>query len=318
MPKVSVIIATHNRSAVLPRAVESAVRAGTDLEIIIVDDASTDETPQVCECWADVSSIRYLRARHRLGVGGARNVGLIASRAPFISFLDDDDIRLPGSLDAQIELLEKQSKAGMIYGRALYGDQHCRPNGNYYPEQCPQGDLFWPLLSWNFIPCPTVVFRRACLTRVGLMEERAPGVEDWDLWVRIAELFPVIAVEQAVAVWRQPSAASGQFTSRGERLYLEARRLHSQKWLQLPRVVEAGDTRRRKATRAFADYAAQQLVWQAAETVKARQLADFVRVTLAGARMCPFGMGKKILSASTWVSLTNGVQNWQRRERRSV
>lgn len=315
MPKVTVIIATRNRCSLLERTIESARRAGSEVEIIVVDDASTDQTREVCKGWVDVGGIRYLRAKRRLGLGGARNVGLLASTSPYVSFLDDDDARLPASLDAQVELLEAQPLAGMIYGRALYGDEQCRPKGTCYPEQCPRGDIFWELLSWNFIPCPTVVFRRACLTRVGLLEEEAPGVEDWDLWVRIAELYPVLATERAVAIWRQPTPASGQFTSHAERLHREARRLHRDKWLHLPRAVEAGAARRRAATRAFSDCASQQLVWEAAARLKARRLPDFARVALAAARMYPVGVSRTMLSASTWVSLMSGAGNWRQGER---
>jgi hypothetical protein len=293
MPRVSVIIPTRNRCALLPRAVDSARRAGS-VEIIVVDDASQDQTREVCQEWADV---HYIRARRRLGLGGARNVGLIAGTSPYITFLDDDDVRLADSLDAQVELLEAQPRAGMIYGRAMYGDDECRPKGSWYPEQCPRGDVFWQLLRWNFIPCPTVVFRRACLSRVGLLEEEAPGVEDWDLWVRIAELYTVLATEQAVAIWRQPTPASGQFTSRAEKLHRESRRLHRDKWLRLPRAIEAGAARRREATRAFADCASQQLVWEAAARLKAKRLPDFARVALAGASMYPVGVSRKVLSA---------------------
>lgn len=300
-PRVSVIIATRNRCALLPRAVESARRAGRDVEIVVVDDASEDRTREVCERRAGV---RYIRARRRLGLGGARNVGVIASTAPYISFLDDDDVRLPESLDAQIELLEARPRAGMIYGRALYGDQECRPKGGFYPESCPQGDLFWQLMSWNFIPCPAVVFRRACLSRVGLLEEDATGVEDWDLWVRIAEQYTVLATEEAVAVWRQPDGASGQLTSRPERLHRKARRLHGEKWLRLPRAAGAAAVRRREAERAFAERASQQLVWEAAARLKAGRLPDFARVALAGLCMYPVGVGKRVLSTATWRSLT--------------
>src|SRR5687768_3535398 len=117
MPRVSVIIPTRNRCALLPRAVESARSAASDLEIVVVDDASEDQTSAVCEGWDDV---RYLRTRRRLGSGEARNVGLIAATSEYISFLDDDDVRLPGSIDAQVESLEARPDAGMIYGRALY------------------------------------------------------------------------------------------------------------------------------------------------------------------------------------------------------
>ncbi|MCU1267022.1 MAG: glycosyl transferase [Acidobacteria bacterium] len=293
-PKISAIIATRNRCAVLPRAIESARCAGSDVEIIVVDDASEDRTREVCEARADV---RYLRARRRLGLGGARNVGIVASSAPYISFLDDDDVRLPASLDTQIEILEAQPEAGMIYGRALYGDEACRSKGGFYPEQCPRGDIFWQLLSSNFIPCPTVVFRRACLTRIGLLDEAAPGIEDWDLWVRIAELYPVLALEQAVAIWRQPTPASGQFTSCSERLHREARRLHRDKWLRLPRAFEAGSARRRKARRVFSDYASRQMIWEAAGRMKDRRLTDFARVAYAVARMHPGGLGRQVVSA---------------------
>src|SRR5947209_7600973 len=305
MPKVSVIIPTRNRCALLPRAIESARRAGSSVEIVVVDDASEDGTPEVCRV---VNDFRYLRARHRLGIGGARNVRLIASTSEYITFLDDDDARLPGSIDAQIESLEAQPRAGMIYGKVLYGDEGCHPKGGSYPERCPQGDLFWQLMIWNFIPCPTVVFRRACLLRVGLLDEAAQGVDDWDLWIRIAELYPVLATEQAVAIWRQPTPTSGQFSFRAERMHRRARRMHRDKWLRLPRAVEAGDERRREAARAFAERATQQMIWEAAGALKAGRAMDFVRVAFALARMYPLGASRKAFDSSTWSFMMNGAR----------
>ncbi len=312
MPRVSVIIATRNRRALLPRAVESARRAGSDLEIIVVDDASEDQTREVCQ---GISDIRYIRTPQRLGIAGTRNLGVIASSSEFITFLDDDDVRLPGSIDEQAESLEGHPDTGMIYGKALYGDQECSPKGDSYPDQCPQGDIFWELMSWNFIPCLTVIFRRSCLLRVGLLDESAPGIDDWDLWIRLAEFYPVLATEQAVAVWRQPTPGSEQFSFRADRMHRQARRLHKNKWLRLPRVARAGTARRRQAARAFADCASQQLVWQAAAMLKAKRLPDFVRVTLAGARMYPVRVSRKIISASTKLVLIN---TWPRRKLRAL
>ena len=104
MPRSSIIIATHSRPDLLPRAVESARAAGVDVEVIVIDDASTDETAGVCRA---LKGIKYLRAERNQRVAGARNIGLVASQGKYISFLDDDDTRLPGSLDLQIELLEQ-------------------------------------------------------------------------------------------------------------------------------------------------------------------------------------------------------------------
>ncbi len=312
MPKVSIIIATRNRCSLLPHAVESARGASSDAEIVVVDDASEDQTPEVCGGWVDVHCIRVGR---RLGLGAARNVGILASTSPYISFLDDDDVRLPGSLDAQIELLEAQPDAGMIYGKALYSNGEGRADGSFYPAQCPQGDVFWELLRWNFVPCPTVVFRRACLTRLGLLEDEAPGVEDWDLWVRIAELYSVMAIDKALAIWRQGTPVSEQFTSHSEKLHREARRLHNDKWLRLPRAIEAGAARRREVSRDFASHAAQQLVWEAGARLKGGLFLESARAAIAGARMYPLSMTKKMLSLSTLRSLRSGAENYWRAER---
>src|SRR5215216_1867359 len=126
MPRVSVIIPTFDRPHLLPRAVESALRAGTDVEVIVVDDASTDNTANVC---AQLQGIKYIRLDRNQGVAGARNIGLLESTADFIAFLDDDDRRLPGSLDHQVELLMNNPEAGFVAGGVILADQQGVPTG---------------------------------------------------------------------------------------------------------------------------------------------------------------------------------------------
>jgi glycosyltransferase involved in cell wall biosynthesis len=296
MAKVSLIIPTFNRPHLLPRCVDSALQAGSDVEVIVVDDASSDETASVCQTLRD---IKYVRLDSNRGVAGARNEGLRASTSKYLSFLDDDDLRLPNSIDAQVNLLEDQPDAGMIYGRALYGDEQCRPKGGSYPDECPQGDIFWQLMQWNFVPCLTVVFRRTCLERVGQLDESAAGVDDWDLWVRIAELYPVLATEQAVAIWRQPTPTSGQFSFHAERMHRRARRLHRDKWLRLRRSMEAHEEHRSQAFRAFADRAMQQMFWEAASRYRAGHLLDSMRLAFGMARLYPLTVIRNAVRAST-------------------
>ncbi|HEY2973046.1 MAG TPA: glycosyltransferase family A protein [Pyrinomonadaceae bacterium] len=284
MAKVSLIIPTFNRPHLLPRCVDSALRAGSDVEVIVVDDASCDETASVCQT---IPAIKYVRLDSNHGVAGARNAGLRASTSEYLSFLDDDDLRLPNSIDVQINLLETQPDAGMIYGRALYGDEQCNPKAGSYPDECAQGDIFWQLMQRNFVPCLTVVFRRACLERVGLLDESAAGVDDWDLWVRIAELYPVLATEQAVAIWRQPTPTSGQFSFRAERMHRRAHRLHRDKWLRLPRSMEAHAEHRSQALRAFADHATQQMISETASRYRAGRAIDSIRLAFEIARLYP-------------------------------
>src|SRR5258707_4639971 len=120
MPSASIIIPTHNRPQLLRRAVESARAAGTDVEVVVVDDASVDETAMVCR---ELAGIEYIRLDRIQGVAGARNVGILGSSSEYIAFLDDDDLRLPGSLDLQTTMLAADPEAGLVCGAMLIADQ---------------------------------------------------------------------------------------------------------------------------------------------------------------------------------------------------
>lgn len=234
MPKVSVIIATYSRPQLLPRAVESAFEGGTDVEVIVVDDASKDETANVCR---KLEGIKYVRVERNQHTAGARNLGISASTAPFISFLDDDDWRLPNSYDEQIELLEENEDCGLVYGQYLLADQKGKVMPDLpLPQKCPEGDVFWQIMKVSPIGCLTAVFRKECIYKVGMLDVNYPGVDDWDMWVRIAELYKFSALKKPVAVWRQPHQHSGQGSSNITNLYKMGAKLLVNKWLHLPRV----------------------------------------------------------------------------------
>ena len=286
-PKASIIIATHDRPQLLPRAVESARAAGTDVEIVVVDDASTDETAQVCQ---SLSGIKYVRVERNQRVAGARNIGLVASRGEYISFLDDDDTRLSDSLDVQIKALEREPQAGLIYARAIWGDQLGVAEDRSYPLDCPQGDIFWQLLTRNFIPCGSAVFRRSCLSRVGLLDDRIPGLDDWDLWVRIAEIYPMMAVEIPVIIWRRSTPASGQGTSQAARVVaMSAQRFRNQ-WMNLPRAATATRQAKRKAWRGFSENMAEHLIWESARALRCGHLRQALKDLSILTRLYPLAI----------------------------
>jgi glycosyltransferase involved in cell wall biosynthesis len=265
MPSVSVIIPTHRRPNLLPRAVASAQAAGRNVEVVVVDDASTDETAEVCQ---SLTGITYIRLDHNRGVAGARNAGLVKSRGEYITLLDDDDTRLPDSLVAQIEALEREPHAGLIYGRALLGDQEGTPGKGSYPSELPEGDIFWELLTRNFIPCGSVVFRRSCLTRVGLLDERIPGLDDWDLWVRMAEALPVLSSPEPIVVWRRSTPGSGQGTSNAAALVSMSVRQFHDVWMNLPRSMEAEPKITKAVWREFSENMAEHLIWESARALR--------------------------------------------------
>ncbi|HYX30920.1 MAG TPA: glycosyltransferase [Pyrinomonadaceae bacterium] len=243
MPAVSVIIPTHNRARLLSAAIESVRLAGSDLEIIVVDDASTDNTPEICE---RVSGIRYLRFSDNRGLAQARNAGILAASGELVAFLDDDDRRLPGSLDAQRAQLEAEPNAAFCYGRWLEADAiHHLPTGDVSPKRCPGGDLFWDLLEQNFIAPITVVARKRILIEHGMFRS-VPGIEDWDLWLRVAERWPVIVAKDPVAIYRRASLESEQMCSDSVAMYRQMFRVQELA-LRLPRAAQAPAWKRRRA-----------------------------------------------------------------------
>lgn len=302
MPKVSIIIATHNRSALLPRAVESARKAGTDVEIVVVDDASTDETPELCRA---MQGVRYVRVERNQRLGGARNIGILASEGEFISFLDDDDLRLPGTLDIQCEALASAPEAGFVYGQAELGDQNCEPVGFVYPTPCPQGDVFWQLLERNFIACPAAVFRRSCLYRIGLPAATLPGIEDWDLWIRLAELYPAVAIEQPVAIYRRATDNSSQFTSNAAEMVRLITRTHRRRWMELPRAADAPAAKRRNARRQFSRNMANHLIWEAGRSLRHGHFLPARKNILAALRLHPMSVAHRVTRPSNFRFILN-------------
>ncbi len=271
MPKVSVIITTHNRPHLLRQAIESAKAAGADIELIVVDDASTDDTSNVCR---ELSGIRYVRVERNQKVAGARNIGILASTADYISFLDDDDVRFPGSLDFQLAALEAEPAAGLVYAQAMVENQKDPQSNFLYPSHPQAGDIFWLLLSQNFIPCGSVVFRRSCLSSIGLLDADIPGIDDWDLWIRIAEVYPVIALSRPVMTWRGSTPISKQGTSRASELVTLSTRQFQREWMQLPRAAGATRIQRREAWQRFSANMAKHLV---SETITALQYRCFIQ-----------------------------------------
>jgi glycosyltransferase involved in cell wall biosynthesis len=264
MPKVSVVITTYNRSRMLPRAIESAQSAGSDLEVIVVDDCSSDDTAEVC---ANISGIRYVRLSANGGLANARNVGIAESSSEYIAFLDDDDLRLPGSLDKQLQAITADDRTALCYGQALIGDaQRQLPTGEIYPATCPAGDIFWDLLEDNFIPMPTVLTRKSSLLAAGCFNTNLHLVEDWDAWLRLSEHFLIAAIEEPVAIHRKAIAESGQMSSSPAQLCKQALQVQ-QMALDRPRARAAAGTRRRYVRRKFRDRAYQIVMTEATNLI---------------------------------------------------
>jgi len=264
VPSISVVITTFNRSELLPRAIQSAQNAGSDLEVIVVDDCSDDDTPEVC---AQIPGIRYVRLNVNGGLGNARNVGIAESSSEFIAFLDDDDLRLEGSLDKQLRLLAADDRIALCYGQALIGDARRQlPTGEIYPLNCPQGDIFWDLLEDNFVPMPSVLARKSSLVKEGCFNASLNRIEDWDMWLRLSERFLIATLPEPVAIYRKASAESGQMCSNSAELCRQALRVQ-QLALNRPRARASNRAKRNYARRKFRDRAFEILMTEATNSI---------------------------------------------------
>src|SRR5215831_13288100 len=120
-PLVSAVIPTYNYARYVTGAVESVLaQSFDDLEIVVVDDGSTDETADTLRPFLD--RIRYIRQGHR-GLAAARNTGIRVARGPYVAFLDSDDLWLPEKVSVQIARLNGDPAVGLVYGEAVLFDE---------------------------------------------------------------------------------------------------------------------------------------------------------------------------------------------------
>ena len=283
MAIVSVIIPTHSRPHLLSRAVESARSAARDVEIIVVDDASNDETATVCR---SLTGINYIRLDRNQGVAGARNVGILASTGKYIAFLDDDDLRVPGSLDIQAAALDENAEVGFVCGAMVMADQEYQPTGEVFLPR-NSGSVFWDLVELDFPVMPlSTLIRKECFLRIGLLNHKLKGIDDWDIFTRIAEIYQVLVIEQPMGIYRQPTPFSDQGSSSQVTQLLKASR-HQLKLLELPAAKNANPQLRRAIRRRAVNRCADTLLWTASRHLSRGDYRTSFRNVVGALRLNP-------------------------------
>ncbi|MBF0619140.1 MAG: glycosyltransferase family 2 protein [Candidatus Omnitrophica bacterium] len=196
---ISVVIPTHDRPALLTRAVQS-VQAQTfrDLEILVVDDASVCPAEEVLAGVSD-PRLKVLRSARGIGASAARNMGWRAARGEFIAFLDDDDAFLPVFLE---KLLLKMQGAPVSVGVVYGGIKFLDDQGAVIRESIPRyrGNIYKKFLRGEKDANIMVLVRRACLERVNGFDESLKSCQDWDLLLRLSVLYDVECVMDILGV----------------------------------------------------------------------------------------------------------------------
>jgi len=243
MPKVSVIIPAYNCESFIGRAVQSVLdQHHRDLEIIVVNDGSTDNTVQALAPFLD--RICLLQQKNA-GVAAARNTGLRVARGDLVAFLDADDWWTPSRLSAQLAALESFPGTGMVFSdfavadstgaylmprgiRWKYGsirNEHSAPWRKIFSNSITvhwdgseigqrqaiayQGHIAQWLFSGNFINTCTVLLRREVVERLGEFDQTLDTEEDYDYWLRVANEWPLAYVDAPLTTFRK---SPGQLT----------------------------------------------------------------------------------------------------------
>jgi len=198
-PLVSIVIPAYNRAWCLAEAVDSVLAQDfRDFELIVVDDGSADDTPQLLERYGD--AIRVLRRENR-GVSAARNAGIAAARGGLIAFLDSDDLWLPGKLSRQVAFFTSHPEALICQTEEVWVRNGRRVNpGKRHLKR--GGMIFEPSLELCLVSPSAVMVRRELFERAGLFDESLPACEDYDLWLRVSCRFPVHLIETPLIVKR--------------------------------------------------------------------------------------------------------------------
>ncbi|MCA1961107.1 MAG: glycosyltransferase [Desulfomonile sp.] len=197
MPLVSVIIPTYNRAGVIGRAVRSVLaQSHRDLELIVVDDGSTDGTAKALAEFSHEATI--LRQPNR-GVSSARNLGISHAKGELIAFLDSDDEWLPDKVARQVERYRVTDSSFVCHTDEIWL-RDGKPVRQKAIHRKQGGRFFERALERCLISPSAVMLSRALLDRVGWFDESLPAAEDYDLWLRITAFHAVEYVPEPLVV----------------------------------------------------------------------------------------------------------------------
>jgi len=223
MSSVSVVVPTHNRSELLAVTLRSVLRQrDVDLEVIVIDEASTDDTAATLEGLGD-SRLRFVRHRTPLGVSTARNRGTAEARGEWVAFTDDDDLWAPDKLARQLHAAQVAGRDWAYTGSVNIAEGFRIIHGS---PPLPSEQVMATLPRYNTIPGggSNVVVRRRTLLRAGPFDVRLRNTEDWEMWIRLAKAGPPAWVRSPLMAKRVHSSNSSLDTAeivRGARLIQE-------------------------------------------------------------------------------------------------
>jgi len=236
-PLVSVIIPAYNAEKFIEKTLESVVtQTYFNLEIFVIDDGSSDSTPEIVRAIAQKDPRVYLLQQTNAGVAAARNLGIQHAQGEFVAPIDADDVWAPSTIEKLVG--KSQSSVALpnvVYAWSIDIDETDQPIGGFNAAVV-RGDVYKILICHNFLGnASATLIRKSCLDDIGgydtqLRVKNAQGCEDWDLYLRLAESSKFDVVPEFLVAYRKvPSGMSSDFRqmARSQQLMLEnVRRKH--------------------------------------------------------------------------------------------
>lgn len=199
MCKVSIVLPTYNRGAIVKRAIESVLsQTFTDFELLVIDDGSADCTEQIVCAIVD-TRIRYVKLSGNQGVSVARNRGIELAAGEWIAFEDSDDLWHRDKLEKQLNWAQKYPGADMIYCSYSIedkGEVYVCPNEKW-PGKL-SGDIFTDMLWRNSVGAPTLMAKKSAIADCGGFDPAYQALEDWEFALRLSKNRQVAYIPQVL------------------------------------------------------------------------------------------------------------------------
>ncbi len=203
-PKVTVVIPAYNAIGYIAETMETLLaQTYQDFEVVVVNDGSTDDTPQwVSKLSQKEPKVRLISQANK-GLPGARNTGIKESRGEYIAILDADDLWESTKLQKQVDSLDSNPEAGLCYTWTALADDQGKATGRVVASHA-EGNVWEQLTEMNIVCCgSTPMIRRHCFETVGFFSEDLRFSEDWDMWLRIAAQYSFVVVKEPLIRYRQ-------------------------------------------------------------------------------------------------------------------
>ncbi len=203
-PLISIIIPVYNHARFLPETLKSLInQTYKNIEIIIVDDGSTDETPAVCKAFAEQNPRIKVITQSNKGPSAARNKAIAASRGEYIGLLDSDDVLFPERIATQYEVLQKNPDVDLVYTAIIMVDIKGHPCGELHGKDYPPEDFLALMFFRNIIPnSNTILAKRECFVSHPY-NEKFIHAEDYELMMRLAHIYKFRYIDIPLIYYRR-------------------------------------------------------------------------------------------------------------------